>query len=280
MPHHDILSRAGIVLQRTTDGEHRTTCPRCSHQRRKKREACLAVRVDADGVTWFCHHCGWSAGLRTREIRVAPRPKSGDTKENFALQLWHEARPLAGSLAETYLRSRRLQGHDVGALRFHPNCPRGPRERLPAMLALFTDIVTAAPCGIHRTFLTPDGSGKDATGPAKMMLGRAQLAAIRLVPDDAVTYRLAICEGIETGLTLLRLGQPIWALGSAGAIAAFPRLAGIECLTIFADHDEAGLRAALTCKRRLERDDFEVNIICPNGPDTDFNDLLKGLPPK
>jgi hypothetical protein len=147
------------------------------------------------------------------------------------------------------------------------------------MLALFTDLDTVAPCGIHRTYLKADGSGKDDTGPQKMMLGRARHAAIRLVPDDTVTYGLAICEGIETGLSLRAAGQPIWALGSAGAIAAFPRLAGIECLTIFADHDEAGLRAAMTCKRRLEGDDLEVTVICPNAANTDFNDLLKGLPP-
>lgn len=42
-------------------GEVDTTCPECSHTRRKKKARCLSVNMDKQ--TWFCHHCGWSGGL-------------------------------------------------------------------------------------------------------------------------------------------------------------------------------------------------------------------------
>src|SRR3546814_810720 len=42
-------------------GEIDTTCPECSHTRRKKTARCLSVNVEKG--TWACHHCGWTGGL-------------------------------------------------------------------------------------------------------------------------------------------------------------------------------------------------------------------------
>jgi hypothetical protein len=39
-----------------------TTCPECSHARRKKRQKCLSVLIDGRGVRWNCHYCQWSGG--------------------------------------------------------------------------------------------------------------------------------------------------------------------------------------------------------------------------
>ena len=50
----------GIRLRSYAEGDHRTTCPECSHSRRKKSEPCLAVKIDVKGTVWLCHHCGWS----------------------------------------------------------------------------------------------------------------------------------------------------------------------------------------------------------------------------
>ena len=63
-----------------------------------------------------------------------------------------------------------------------------------------------------------------------------------------MTHGLAIGEGLETAMTARQLGlRPVWALGSAGAIGAFPVLDGVECLTILAEHDEANAKATNTC---------------------------------
>ena len=170
---------------------------------------------------------------------------------------------MSGTLAETYLRSRGLAWPERAPLRFHPACPRG-KERLPAMVALMTDPVTAEPCGAHRTYIRPDGSGK-ADGTAKMMIGRAGI--VRLVPDDEVTLGLGICEGIETSLAIIQRARwsPVWACGSAGAIAKFPVLAGIETLTIFPDLDDkgAGINAARQCAERWQADGKAVAIAKP-----------------
>ena len=73
--------------------------------------------------------------------------------------IWCEARPLRGTLAEKYLRSRCIEVPDeaLEVLRFHPRCPWGIGTR-PAMVALVRDIITDEPTGIHRTALSADGS--------------------------------------------------------------------------------------------------------------------------
>ena len=181
-----------------------------------------------------------------------------------------EGLPAAGTPVETYLTNRGLALAEGAPLRFHPACPRGA-ERLPAMLALMTDPATAAPCGVHRTFLRPDGSGK-ADGTAKAMLGNAGL--IRLVHDAEVTLGLGIAEGIETALAVMqRAGwRPVWAATSAGSISRFPVLPGIETLTIFADADRPGQDAARTCLDRWAAANREARILTP--PAGDWDDML------
>lgn len=69
------------------------------------------------------------------------------------------------------------------------------------MLALMTDPLTGGPCGVHRTFLAPNGRGK-APGQSKMMAGAA--GVVWLAPDTEVTLGLGIAEGIETSLRVMQ----------------------------------------------------------------------------
>lgn len=223
----------------------------------------------------------WSGGAvapraeRPEPVRpVRPARPARPTPDTAALAraLWQEAAPARGTLVEAYLRGRGLLLPDDAPIRFHGRCPRG-RERLPAMLALMSDAGSAAPCGVHRTFLAPDGSGK-APGQAKMMAGRA--GVIRLVPDAEVTQGLGIAEGIETSLAVMqRLDwRPVWAATSAGAIARFPVLPGIEALTVFADRDGAGMAAAQACAARWRGAGAEARVLAP--PEGDFDDMTRG----
>src|SRR5262249_46172709 len=95
----------------------------------------------------------WQAGGMT--------PGERDTATlRLALELWDEARPIAGTPALDYLTD--VRGIDVSVLpaeaplRFHPRCVFGPGLRAPALLALYQDVATDAPVGIHRIKLTPD----------------------------------------------------------------------------------------------------------------------------
>jgi hypothetical protein len=190
-------------------------------------------------------------------------------------QTWATAQPARGSSIETWLRHR---GIDPGKLdldrmplRWSRSCPRDD-EVMPAMVGLMTTATTNEPCGIHRTFLLPDGSGKAAVDPVRMMLGNAGI--IRLSPDDEVELGVGICEGIETGLSLLAAGwAPIWASGSLIGIRSFPILSGIECLTIFSDSKPHEIVGARVCAERWAKAGREAAVRIP-GPGGDWNDAL------
>jgi twinkle protein len=54
-------------------GEIDTTCPQCSHLRKKSRDKCLSV--NAETGTYHCHHCGWSGKVGDTNGYGAPLPK-------------------------------------------------------------------------------------------------------------------------------------------------------------------------------------------------------------
>jgi putative DNA primase/helicase len=88
---------------------------------------------------------------------------------------------------------------------------------------------------------------------------------------------LFLAEGLETALDPMARGfRPIWSTGSSGLMASFPVLAGIEALTIFADHDEngAGLRAANEAASRWRTAGRETHV---HQRETagDFNDAFR-----
>jgi putative DNA primase/helicase len=191
----------------------------------------------------------------------------------WALRLWDEAREPRGTVVEQYLGGRRLElSDDVArrALRFHPAL-RSAGGTTPGMVALLRDVRTDRPCGVHRTFLSAEG-GK----LGRAMLGRARGAAVKLSADDTVTLGIVVGEGIETCLAAWALGfRPVWALGSATAIAGLPTLPGVEALTILGEIDESGAnaRAAEACGRRWIAEGAEVSLVEPDAGD--LNDVLQ-----
>ena len=127
-------------------------------------------------------------------------------------------------------------------------------EGIGAVVALMTNAVTNEPTGIHRTFLNPDGSKRE-----RKMLGRQ--GVIRLSSDEEVTLGLGLTEGVEDGLAVLLSGwAPVWCATSSGAIERFPTLGGVEALTVFADDDPPGMKAAHACVTRWNDAGREARI--------------------
>jgi hypothetical protein len=208
---------------------------------------------------------------------VAPDNNAAE-RSALALRLWNEARDPRDTVIAGYLASRDLMlpvdiAGDV--IRFHPalkfNC-----QPVSGMVALLRDIKTNEPCGIHRTFLDSDGCKLD-----RKMLGRARDAAIKLDADENVTLGLHIGEGIESCLAARLAGfRPVWALGSAGAIATFPVLAGIEAITVLGEVNDGGAnhRAAQACAARWIAAGREAFIVTPR-VGGDLNDVWREVAP-
>jgi hypothetical protein len=194
-----------------------------------------------------------------------PKPPTDLDNRAVALQRWHEGVNPRGTPVETYLRSRGLELDEWTAgqvLRWQP--------RAGAMLALFRNIETDEPQAISRTFLDAKACKID-----RRFLGPVGGCAIKLDPDREVTHGLHIGEGVESCMSARQFGlKPCWALGSKGAISAFPVLAGIQCLTILAEPDAE--RETEQCAYRWYGAGREV-FINRSVIGTDLNDALMGV---
>jgi len=269
-------------------------CPVCSVGKtgaRAKREV-LRTWAKNGAIGFHCARCEIDglALADNKAIKVAPVHVEGDgdeererqRKQAAADRIWRESYNLAGTAGETYLARRGLVLDEVpnaGGLRWHPRCP-WEGSTAPCVLARFTDPITGEPRGIWRRPI--DGSKPKTLGPMRGCV-------IRLWPDEDVTTALVLGEGVETTLaaatrfvhhgTLLR---PAWAMGSAGNIAEFPVLKGIDALTVLVDHDvkdkkgrQAGQEAARACGKRWKDAGRDVTLLIPRKLGADFNDLVR-----
>jgi putative DNA primase/helicase len=200
-------------------------------------------------------------------LTFANSAEEDDTRIAAALALWREGVDPRGTPVEAYLQSRRLELDASVAgevLRYHP--------RLRAMLALFRNIVTNEPQAISRTFLNHRWQKRDCK-----FAGPVAGAAIKLDADKDVLGELYIGEGIETCMTARMAGlRPAWALGSAGAITAFPVLNDVERLTLLREHDVASQRAGDACGTRWHAAGREVFNFWPKAG-KDLNDSVMEL---
>ncbi len=245
-------------------------------QRQRGGDMAAALRWLGDGPEKL-------AALKKRHARPASRPRGIDDRQrtDAALAIWQGAEPPGGTPVAAYLASRGLALGLLGdvpadRVRFAPACPFGPGTRHPAMLALLTDIATGAPVGIRRTALTMVGArAYDADG-AKLphkALGRAGNAVARLSRGTLPPAALALCEGLETGLSVIAAtGATVWAC-PAGTLAKVPVLASVERLTVYADNDPPGLSAARAVASRWRSAGRQISIETPPLPGADFNDL-------
>lgn len=199
----------------------------------------------------------WSnAGARPRPPRSGPRRiDDAPARIRAALGLWSASVPITGSLAQRYIVEHR--GLDISCVDLAHVLRWNPRKR--ALIALMTDPVSGEACGVHRTFLDADGAKIE-----RKMLGRQ--GVIRVSPDECITTSLGVAEGLEDAIAILLSGwSPIWAATSSGAIACLPVIGGIEALTLFADADLPGIRAAEACRARWQNVQRECRIVTPEG---------------
>jgi hypothetical protein len=254
----------------------RAPCPQCN---RGPKDRALAVTTDEKGTVAYCHRCGYTKAENFERrplepIRTAPKSTEPLEWSDRAEAIWRRTKPLRGTVGQIYLEHRGcvLPPQDSD-LRFLPASDKYP----PSLCARVTDAVTNAPLSLHFTRLTSDGRGKAGTDCDKMLLAghRKRGGVIRLWPDECVTHGLALAEGIESALAAAHLFTPVWAAVDAGNMAQLPVLPGIEALTIYADHDEAGLKAAKECARRWHDAGREVHIRAPRAAGADAADVSR-----
>lgn len=192
------------------------------------------------------------------------------------MRLWADARPVHGTLAETYLRSRLIhmvENADNAALRFHPRTPFGRKPHTifaPALIAAVIDDTELV--AVQRIFLDRDGGLSRSIIPPKRGLGMPGIGAVRLGNPDTI---LGLAEGAETGLSAMRLFDiPCWATLGAARIGQIAIPERVEKLVLFLDNDLAGRRAEQRA-REIYAGRFEIDPRYPKTLNHDWNDMLR-----
>ena len=206
----------------------------------------------------------------------------------IARRIWSEGLPLAGTVAEAYLRARCLLPPYPADLRFHPSLEyrdyqTGKITTHPALLAAVKD-ASGTLKGIQRTWLAPEG-GKSSLDDPRRSLGHLHGNGVLLrhggtCRQDGPEQQcgaLLIGEGVETVLSLrdaIPAGVLVAAL-SASHLAAFILPSWVRHLVIIKDNDPAGIRAARKLAARAEALGISVTSLRPVLKD--FNADLRQL---
>ena len=192
----------------------------------------------------------------------------------YARSIWNTGIDPRDTPAEAFLTSRKLflpPELSGTVLRFHPACP-WEKDRVPCLIAAFTDFASDAVKAIHRIRVDQPQRWPKTD---RKMLGPVAGSAVKLGP---LGESLVVGEGVETSLAARQLGlSPVWALGSAANIETFAPVTGVDTLVILGENDGGkNRRAADACRQRWQP--RCVRLLMPNGGRKDFNDLL--LEPK
>lgn len=196
-----------------------------------------------------------------------------------ARRLWAISQPIAGTVAEAYLRNRGLTDlRNCGSLRFHPRCwyrpdqddRPGTLEAFPALIASVRDDAGAL-TGVHRTWLDPRGHSKAAVVTPRRAMGHLHGNGVRIGLAEDV---MAAGEGIETMLSLHQVTPvlPMVAALSANHLAALTLPATLRRLYLARDDDPAGRAAVGTLAERAADVGVEVRVI-----DAECGDLNEDL---
>jgi hypothetical protein len=269
-------------------GTHDVACPLCGPQAQRtaanQRRRVLRIWHPEPGfVAFYCARCTISGYAvdddrepvsravlekTRRKAEALEREKAADRRAT-ARWLWLNSRPLAGTIAERYLRDvRGIAGTLPGTLRFKPATADHP----PALIAAFGIPTEPAPSvlaiahtqveGVHLTRLLPDGLGKDEHGPSKIMIAKSLGWPIVLAPlNDG--GGLGIVEGIEDGLSVATAtGLGVWVAGSASRLPALAERvpSHAESITIFGHDDDAGHNGARALAAKLRERGLEVAV--------------------
>ena len=211
---------------------------------------------------------------------VMPAPKGSP---EAARRLFAMSKPIRGTAAETYLRTRGITDlRDCTSLRFHSRCyyrgdeadPAGSaRNAWPALIAAATDPAGAI-TGVHRTWLAPSGQTKAPVSTPRRSMGLINGQGVRIGAAHGI---VAVGEGLETMLSL-RVALPdlpVIAAGSANHLRALLLSDGLRRLYVAEDDDTAGRRATASVMTRAEAAGIEAIRLAPARGD--FNDDLRQL---
>lgn len=199
-----------------------------------------------------------------------------DRHMRLALDIWDRSRPIRGTLAHRYLKSRGLA--DAGPARFDPASKtveidaQGERRchTFPALVLPMRN--TRGFRAIQRIFLSPSG-GKAAIDAPKKILGKRHGASIRIGTQPPGTINLA--EGFEDAMSAMALKQlpGCWAVCGKENYRHIDLPEDCRKVVIYSQHGADTQQAIEAAREHLTANGRTLSVILPP-PGGDWNDEL------
>lgn len=237
----------------------------------------LSLRQGDRGIIVHCF-AGCQSDDILRELRRikpaagSPMPEYRRPRSNAnVIRIWNQGLPIFGTLAERYLRLRKLP-LDLEDVRFHPRCPHKPKPHTqfkPALLVAVREHrqITA----IQRIFLDP----VTAYRTEKVMLGRPGQGAWH--PRADCERALAIAEGMEDAAAFMaRHGITCWSSLGAERLHLLSIPDHVEQLIIAEDNNAPGRAGALRAITAYRRPGLKIVRRPPPAPFEDWAEANLG----
>ncbi len=263
---------------------------------------CFGCGIHGDAISFLMQHRGMSfhdavtalsdeplygnSAAFLRKQREAAEEYADNTARRFdsdaeergrmaeARAIWNNARPIASTIAEKYLRGRSIAKRLPPTLRYAPElCFSPARRKLPALLAALQDSANHI-IAVQRIFLDPvTGTKADPAKEAKRTKGPMHDGAVRLGRAGRI---LGIAEGVETALSAAQIyALPVWASLGAQRMKSIALPDCVEEVMIFRDNGDVGLKESIAAAELWEDQGRRVMIEPPAAEFKDWNDCLR-----
>ena len=245
----------GIIIKRNS-GQVKTTCPKCSYERKNKKDTCLSVNID-EGV-WNCHNCGWAGVLKKQnnymENKKYIMPKDVDVEPKYSVKLldWFNQR---GISEETVIGNRIGEGKEY--------MPQLGKEVTTIQFKYYrnSSLVNIKYRDGAKNFKLVKDAERVMYG-LDHLLGHKEAIIVEGEMDKLAFYEAGYknCVSVPNGASNLKMEY----------LKDFPE--GLERVYLAVDSDEPGQKLQEELSRRIGRD-VCYRVTYPDGC-KDINDVL------
>jgi len=204
--------------------------------------------------------------------KVEAPPNVG--KRDYARRIWAEAKPIAGTLAETYLRSRAIPRAPDSSTRFHPSLKMSDFGAFPAILYAATN-ADGEVMAVQASWLNANGT-RDERHLKKKTYGSAKGCSVKFGGGQS---SVIVAEGPETAMSAgIIYSTPAEAVLGSANLKNWLLPDGVVRIALAVDNDAkddaASYKHFSELGTRLMDDGYIVGAWAPNAGAKDFNDML------
>lgn len=254
----------GIDVRNHTSGEVKTTCPKCSSSRKKKRYPCLNVNLDKE--LYNCWHCGWRGSLGRGEESRPNAPKVW-RKPEFVTNHTDLPENVVSFFAHRGIGQQTLLRNQIGHGKVY--FPQVEAERTCITFPYFR----GGEC-INVKYRTPDKLFRLASGAERILYGLDDITET-LIWVEGEMDKLSVEEAGFTNCVSVPDGAPAPDTRNYDSKFDFlgcEQLARVKQHIIAVDNDAPGRRLQEELIRRLGPD--RCKVVTWSSECKDANDVL------